>query len=121
MYSMLPVYTDPLLGEDASELSTSEAITQDTTTLAVMGAVDMATANLLRRHALNALERKPPRLVLDLCQVNFLGSTGLALLMEIRQLAEKQGTTLLIRARGHRIVMRPLEATGLVHLFTVVN
>lgn len=121
MYSMLPAHTDPLLGEDTSELYTSEAITQDTTTLAVMGAVDMATATLFRRHALHALERKPPCLVLDLCQVSFLGSTGLALLMEVQQLADKQGTTLLIRARGHRIVMRTLEVTGLVHLFTVVN
>ncbi len=89
-----------------------------TCTLRVRGEVDLATSPMLRHQAMDQLERAPRRLVLDLRQVSFLGSSGLAVLMEIR--TEALGRDIALRlVTVARAVLRPLTATGLVELFDI--
>jgi anti-sigma B factor antagonist len=61
-----------------------------------------------------------PKLVVDLSEVSFLGSAGLAALVEAKDAADRDGSRLLV-VPGSRIVKRALEATGLLSLFTVAD
>jgi anti-sigma B factor antagonist len=56
-------------------------------------------------------------LIIDLSQVAFLGSTGLAVLIGARHTAAQQGTALQLSGISHRAVARPLQITGLDRLF----
>ena len=87
-------------------------------TLRVIGEIDLATAPLLRSRAMKHLVQTPGRLVLDLRRVEFLGSSGLAVLIEIRSEAMRRGIGLLL-VTASRAVLRPLIATGLIELFDV--
>lgn len=64
------------------------------------------------------LEQGPRLLVLDLRRVDFLGSSGLAVLIELRTEAQRRGIGLRLVATS-RAVLRPLVATGLITLFDV--
>jgi anti-sigma B factor antagonist len=89
---------------------------QDVALLAVNGEVDMATAPDLRQTLGRCLEREPPLLVVDLSQVSFLGSAGLAALVEAQQHAR---ATQLRLVATHRAVLRPLQVTGLTATLAV--
>lgn len=86
------------------------------TVLAVAGEVDMVTTPHLRSGVQERLEAQPPVLVLDLTGLSFLGSSGLAVLVEALETSRAQGTSLRLVANS-REVIRPLEATGLTELF----
>lgn len=85
----------------------------------VAGEVDMITGPSLQRHFDTALATRPERLIVDLSQVSFLGSTGLAVLINARTAAIQQGTTLQLRSIS-RATARPLQVTGLIDLFEIV-
>ncbi|MGY1663026.1 STAS domain-containing protein [Geodermatophilus sp. SYSU D00705] len=89
-------------------------------TVSAAGEVDTFTAPLLRAALEIQLERQPPELVLDLRGVQFLGSAGLALLVETQKAAAARDIRLLLIATT-RPVTRPLQVTGLLDLFTVVS
>jgi anti-sigma B factor antagonist len=91
-----------------------------TVTLVLVGDVDTYTAPLLRGSIADQLEGQPRELVLDLSAVDFLGSAGLAALLETRQLTGDRNITLRLIATG-RAVMRPLEVTGLIDLFSLTD
>ncbi len=87
--------------------------------LHVVGELDTLTAPLL---ALRLAEQQSavPKLVVDLSEVSFLGSAGLAALVEAKEAADQNGGRLLV-VPGSRIAKRALEATGLLSLFTVAD
>ena len=58
--------------------------------------------------------------MLDLSDVTFLGSAGLAVLVAAKDAADARGNTLRLVC-GSRIVTRALEATGLLTLFDVAD
>jgi anti-anti-sigma factor len=87
------------------------------TVLAVSGEVDMLTAPQLRADALQHLDAGNA-LVLDLSGVSFLGSAGLAVLVEASQHAKRRGSSFHVVA-VERAVTRPLAATGLGEVFSV--
>lgn len=87
-------------------------------TLRVAGEIDLATSGLLRDRVMAQLEQAPQLLVLDLCAVGFLGSSGLAVLVEVRTEAQRRGVGLRLVANS-RAVLRALTATGLIELFDV--
>lgn len=91
---------------------------EGTCILQVIGEIDLVTAPLLRSSAMEALERPHRRLVLDLQQVAFLASSGLAVLVDIRTEALRRGVGLQLVTTS-RAVLRPLIATGLIQLFEV--
>jgi len=85
----------------------------------VHGEIDTLTAPLLRTE-LDARVPEAPLVVLDLSDVTFLGSAGLAVLVAAKDQVERAGHTLRLVC-GSRIVTRALEATGLLGLFDVAD
>ncbi len=83
----------------------------------VEGELDMLTAPQLRREV---IERLPDSrvVVLSLDGVTFLGTSGLAALIELREHTQKSGTRLLLACTERR-VLRPLGIAGLHHLFDI--
>jgi anti-sigma B factor antagonist len=82
--------------------------------------VDTFTAPVLRASLDTQLEQQPEQLVVDLCGVQFLGSAGLAVLVETQKSARSREVGLTLVA-STRAVTRPLEVTGLIDLFTIVD
>ena len=119
--SDLPTRTsaDEALDRDALTLTTRTG-RDGTVTVSVAGEVDTFTAPTLRSAVDAALERRPPALVLDLRGVRFLGSAGLALLVETQKSADARGLALRLIATT-RPVTRPLEVTELLPLFTITG
>lgn len=91
--------------------------TADAVVLAVAGEVDMATAPQVHDAVLRALEERPSVLVIDLDGVGFMGSAGLAVLVEAQAQAAEQ-TRLRIVAAGTE-TLRPLQVTGLIQPLAV--
>ena len=91
----------------------------DATVVHVVGEIDTLTAPVLRAQLDEHLP-VVPLLVLDLSQVTFLGSAGLAVLVAAKDGADARGHTLRLVC-GSRIVVRALEATGLLTLFDVAD
>lgn len=85
----------------------------------VDGEVDMLTGPALQSHLDQALATRPERLIVDLSQVTFLGSTGLAVLINTQEAATHQGTTLQLRGIG-RAAARVLQTTNLASFFEIL-
>ncbi|GAA1243043.1 hypothetical protein GCM10009676_30650 [Prauserella halophila] len=83
----------------------------------VVGEVDLQSAPDLRKWVHEELTA-PARLVLDLDAVEFLGSAGLSVLAELSEQAADARLTWAIVA-STRVVLRPLEATGLAEQIPV--
>jgi len=80
------------------------------------GELDLASSAELQRQLLDALAQYDEPLVLDLADVSFLDSSGLAVLYRAQQEAEARGIPMLLRAvppHAHRV----LEVTGMTSLF----
>lgn len=85
----------------------------------VVGEIDTLTAPFLRTRIDEQLETAE-LLVLNLTDVTFLGSAGLAVLVAAKDQAERcQHVFRLVP--GSRIVARALEATGLLALFDIAD
>ncbi|MFT7838836.1 anti-sigma factor antagonist [Saccharothrix sp. BKS2] len=85
--------------------------------VAVSGEIDMLTAPQLRADVLPRLDAGDT-VVLDLSGVSFLGSAGLAVLVEASQHGKRRGSAFRVVA-VERAVIRPLAATGLGEVFSV--
>lgn len=107
--------------DGTGQLSVSVQHPADTVSVIhVAGELDMLTGPLLQDHLDRLLATQPERLIVDLSQVSFIGSTGLAILISTKHTAQQQGTALQLRGTSHRVVARPLEITGLDRLFDIV-
>jgi anti-sigma B factor antagonist len=85
----------------------------------VGGEVDMLTSPQLRTAVLEQFEADGvERVVLVLDGVTFLGTSGLAVLIEVREAAQTAGVDLRLVCTARR-VLRPLTIAGLVPLFSV--
>ncbi|WP_367137394.1 anti-sigma factor antagonist [Saccharothrix sp. HUAS TT1] len=87
------------------------------TVVSVSGEVDMLTAPQLRADVLGRLDASDV-VVLDMSGVSFLGSAGLAVLVEASQQAKRRDASFRVVA-VERAVTRPLAATGLGEVFSV--
>jgi anti-sigma B factor antagonist len=76
------------------------------------GELDMQTVPAATLELDNALQGKPAGLVVDLTGLTFLASAGLALLAAVSEKAEQASVTLRLAADS-RVVLRPLQITGL--------
>jgi anti-sigma B factor antagonist len=111
-------HIDPTSQDTAVESFGLAAIDDGSTrVLRASGEIDILSAPALRDVLLTALDAVPS-VVLDLSEVSFLGSSGLAVLVEAREQAQRDGRQLRL-VRPSRIVARALEATGLLELFEV--
>ena len=87
------------------------------TVLHVTGELDMLGAPILSECVAEILRAWPPTLIVDLTKVGFLGSAGLAALIEARQRA---GTRTQLRiVASARSTLRPLQVTGLHTQFSI--
>lgn len=102
---------DQLISLDAREAGDSYLVT-------VTGEVDMMTTPHLQSYLQEHLKRAGGLLVLDLRGVAFLGSSGLAVLVETLESTRQRGTALRLVCSSREVV-RPLEATGLTELFDI--
>lgn len=102
---------DQLISLETREVGESCLVT-------VTGEVDMMTAPRLRSCLQEQVERAGSLLVLDLRGVAFLGSSGLAVLVETLDRTRERHIALRLVCDSREVV-RPLEATGLTELFEI--
>ena len=86
----------------------------------VGGEVDMLTSPQLRAVVLEQFEpaSQTELVVLGMDGVTFLGTSGLAVLIEVREAAHMAGVELRLACTARR-VLRPLTIAGLVSLFDI--
>ena len=124
--SDLPAEGQPEVSTEGTEAPFDDVITLSTSTedgsvtVTVVGDVDTFTAPVLRSSLDTQLEQSPRELVIDLSGVQFLGSAGLAVLVETQKSARARNVDLRLIATT-RAVTRPLEVTGLIDLFTIAD
>lgn len=84
----------------------------------VDGELDTLTSPLLEACVRELLAAVPKHLILDLAPVRFLGSAGLACLLQLRELAQQTASSrLLLAGLATRVVARSLGITGLLGQF----
>jgi anti-sigma B factor antagonist len=86
--------------------------------LHVGGDLDLLTAPGLNAEITKLLTDSPDALVLDLSAVPFFGSSALAVLIQAADAARTRGIRLLLVA-SNRPVLRPLEVTQTMELFSI--
>ncbi|HEU0090057.1 MAG TPA: STAS domain-containing protein [Pseudonocardiaceae bacterium] len=117
----MPQHTDPPAGMDAridQLISLETQQVEGSCLVTVAGEVDMVTTPHLRSYLQQQVEQADSRLVVDLRGVAFLGSSGLAVLVEILDWTRERDIALRLVCDS-REVLRPLEATGLTELFEI--
>ena len=106
--------------DDAISIELTEPM-PGTTLLRVDGEVDMLSSPNLRQAISGQISgARPRRLLIDLDGVEFLGTSGLAALVEARAEALGGGVELWLVCSS-RQVLRPLEIAGLIELFQVTH
>ena len=86
----------------------------------VVGELDLATAPQLRDSLVALSEEGQTQVVLDLTRLSFIDSTGLSVLVMALNRARADGGSVLLR-NPSQSVLRILEITGLVSVFTIEN
>jgi anti-sigma B factor antagonist len=95
-----------------------EVIGSGVLTLALTGELDVGTQATTSALITHALESTPKVLILDLRDVDFLGSTGLSVLIEAQRAAAAANVAICLVAT-RRATLLPLELTGLTTMFPV--
>lgn len=115
----MSAHTDPATGTDDGQDQLISLDARDVggcRLVTIAGEIDMVTTPTLRSYLRQEVEQVSSALVLDLRAVTFLGSSGLAVLVEVLDWTRDQGIALRL-VSDCREVIRPLEATGLQELF----
>ncbi|MGO1049677.1 STAS domain-containing protein [Crossiella sp. CA198] len=86
--------------------------------ITVVGELDMSSTPAFQELLGAEVDATCRRLVLDLSGVSFLGSSGLAALVEARQVVHSQDAELRLVCATHAVT-RPLHATGLGEVFDI--
>lgn len=86
--------------------------------LHVTGEIDMSTAPVLAEACDQAIAGTGSRVVVDLTDVTFFGSAGLAVLLDARQRGERAGTEIRLVADG-RPVLRSIEIAGVQEMLPI--
>ncbi|MFW0152291.1 STAS domain-containing protein [Mycobacterium sp. smrl_JER01] len=100
----------------------SEHQVDDVVVVAALGAVDMLTAPALQDVITAALDRKPSGLIVDLTEVDFLGSAGMQVLMTTRK--QLDGSVQFAVVADGPATSRPLKITGVadyIDLFSTLE
>jgi anti-sigma B factor antagonist len=88
--------------------------------VAAAGELDMLTAPELRDAVQSALSKNPAGLIIDLSQVDFLGSAGMQVLMEAHNQTGGTETRFAVVADGPA-TSRPLKITGITDLIDLFS
>ncbi len=87
--------------------------------MSVTGQIDLATQHVFAEAVHEMLDRETLPVVIDLAGVTFLGSPGLAVLVEAQEKAMRLQRDLHV-ATGNDIVRRSIELTGLAKILPLV-
>ncbi|MQY17311.1 STAS domain-containing protein [Nocardia macrotermitis] len=101
----------------ADAMTTSVSVHDEATVLTVAGEVDLATAPALENAIEATLGSKPPVVIIDLTQVSFLASAGMAALVGAHKRAGET-TRIMVVADGPA-TGRQLKVTGLDKVFAM--
>ncbi|MGH3565482.1 MAG: STAS domain-containing protein [Pseudonocardia sp.] len=99
-------------------VATVDPGTETAAVLTVDGEVDMLTAPVLCRRLEEAVNGDLTHLIVDLSGVEFLGSHGLAALLDAQERAGVEGRSLVVVA-GTRAARRPIEISGLAQVLNL--
>ncbi len=104
---------------DPPELIIRAAVEGDTTTLTLAGEIDLLTSTQLNRELDIALDREPPprALRLELAEVAYMDTTGVAVLLKARRRALELDCHFTVTSTSPAIA-RLFEITGLAGLLT---
>jgi anti-sigma B factor antagonist len=98
----------------------TEKTNADTTVLRIAGEVDMVSSPFLRQTVIDEIGAGVRWLILDFNEVGFMGTSGLAVLVEARAEALDAGVELwLVCAK--RATLRSLDIAGLRPLFRIAD
>jgi anti-sigma B factor antagonist len=89
------------------------------TVVEVSGEIDTATRHAMAEPVFEQLDEAPPGLVLDLTKIKFMGSAGLAVLIETHQRTQERRIKLGIVVPDQSPTYRVLTISGLVELLPV--
>lgn len=102
---------------DGPVLAIDESRRGEALVLTVTGEIDESTGQRLRTAIGDALDEPGQGpVVVDLRGVSFMGSTGVAVLVDADWQAKQRGGLLRVVLGDARAVIRPLEATGVTDL-----
>ena len=76
---------------------------QDVVIIELRGDIDMSRAGELREQILGVLHQKPAALVINMADVGFMDSSGLATLVEAMQLSQRYGSSLKLAGLATRV------------------
>jgi anti-sigma B factor antagonist len=90
----------------------------DAVVVHVSGELDLSTAEVAEAELGQAVGSGAPAVIVNLDRVSFLGSTGLRVLLTARDRANDSGVDLRL-VGDRRVVLRPLQVSGLMPAFQV--
>ncbi len=106
------------MGSD-DHLEVREESIDDGTILTPMGDIDLSRAPALRQHLSRVLGVGGDRIIIDLSEVPYMDSSGVATFVEAMQLARKRGSKLLLCCLSDR-VRGIFEIARLDMVFTIL-
>ena len=99
---------------------TARTVAEDVVLVTIAGDLDVETVPQVTAFLAQATATGPEHLILDLNAVEFMASSGLALLITARSNEESiHGYLHLLGVTGNRAVERPLAAVALLDLFDI--
>ena len=103
---------------DTDDIDVREEKSDGTTILTPIGEIDLARAPSLRLHLGKAIDSEPRRLIIDLAEVPYMDSSGVATFVEAMQLAQQKGSRLILCGLQDR-VRSIFEIARLDMVFTI--
>jgi anti-sigma B factor antagonist len=110
---------DPRHFDAAEYVTVTVTSLHSVTVVEVSGEIDAATRYAMAEPVFEQLDGAPPDLLLDLSKIRFMGSAGLAVLLEAHNRCRQGNTRLAIVAPDHSVVLRTLTISGLVELLPI--
>lgn len=107
----------PRASRSGSPLQVERLTDESGVVLRLRGELDLSSAPELERALANARLEKPDRLLIDLSELEFMDSTGLALLVRAEQDSRQDGQRFHL-SPGSRQVRRLFDLTGIADRFT---
>jgi anti-sigma B factor antagonist len=104
----------------AEELQIHTEDIADGVLLRPIGEVDLSCASLLRQRLSQIQDGRPRRLIIDLSEVPYMDSSGVATLVEAMQIARRNGSKLVL-CRLQEKVRSIFEIARLDMVFTIVD
>ena len=105
---------------DPDQIEIQTRVDDDTAIVHPVGEIDLSRAPSLRHQISEVQNERPARLVIDLEEVPYMDSSGVATLVEVMQVARRQGGKLVL-CRLQDKVQSIFEIARLDMVFTIVD